>query len=362
LANSLDADQFDVHVCSLSASVPLASELSERQRRLHVIRKHGKYDVTVIVRAALLLRRLGADLVHSYLFDAEITARLAGRLTGTPVVGSERNSSHRFKRRQRAAYWLTKGCVDLIVANSQSGVAFNSRTLGQPRSLYRVVRNGINANRFCPASPQQREAARRELGFAPDARIIGMFASFKPKKHHAVLLDALTRLSQRWPAARALIVGDAIEFGTPGSEACKRHVQCLVDELGLRQRCLFLGNRSDVARLYSACDVTVLPSAEEGTSNALLESMACGVPVVTTDVSDNTQIIPDGQVGYVVPLGDAGALADRIGELLADDALRLRLGRQARAWVEQEFSTAKLAQEMGAVYREALGSVPVISR
>src|SRR5574338_1606365 len=115
----------------------------------------------------------------------------------------------------------------------------------------------------------------------------------------------------------------------------------LVDDIGVRDRCLFLGNRDDVERLYPACDVTVLPSLFEGTPNVALESMACGVPVIATDVSDNATIIPDGRAGYIVPLGDPARLAERIETILRDGALRASMSQAARAWVHAEFSTAR---------------------
>ena len=106
---------------------------------------------------------------------------------------------------------------------------------------------------------------------------------------------------------------------------------------------------------YNVCDLTVLPSLFEGTPNVALESMACGVPVVATNVSDNAYVISDGSTGYVVPLNDEQALGDRVCEILLNPSLRERLSRQARAWVCAEFSCRRLAEKTVAVYREAAG-------
>jgi glycosyltransferase involved in cell wall biosynthesis len=139
-----------------------------------------------------------------------------------------------------------------------------------------------------------------------------------------------------------------------GSDAYKDRILTMVDDMGLREHCVFLGNRNDVELLYPACDVTVLPSLFEGTPNVALESMACAVPVVATDVSDNALVVPDGRAGFVVPLGRPELLAARVLALLSDKQERLRIGRAAREWVEQEFSTARLAEKTEAVYRETL--------
>lgn len=353
LANNLDAEQFDVHVCSLSDYVPLAGDLHDAGRRLHIVNKQWKFDVTVIPRLARLLRDLDAEVVHGYLFDAEIATRVAGRLVRTPlVVGSERNTEYRLKPRQLIVYRLTRSWVDIVVANSNAGAAFNQRTLGHVPSAYRVVHNGVNAEKF---HPREGSVVRRELGVAESALVIGMFASFKLQKNHALLFAAFKQACQHLPEARLLLVGDELYGGMHGSDQYKRQMQNLIDQLGIRDRCLFIGNQTDVARLYSACDVTVMPSLFEGTPNAVLESLACGVPVIATNVSDNAYLIPEGRVGFTVPLGDTETLSERICRLLSNSRLRQEMGRQAREWVMQEFSTLRLATKTAGVYLEALG-------
>ena len=116
LANAAPPSRMDVQVCTLSPYVPLASQLVDHKRRLHLITKKFKFDVSVIPRLAWLMRRLKIDVVQSYLFDAEIAVRLAGRAAGIAlVVGSERNTDYRPKRRHLIAYRLTARCVDLII-------------------------------------------------------------------------------------------------------------------------------------------------------------------------------------------------------------------------------------------------------
>ncbi len=354
LANHMDPARFDVHVCSLSEYVPLAAELGRRDDRLHIIHKRYKFDYSVVPRLARLLRSLKADVIHSYLFDAGIAARLAGRKARTPVViGSERNTDYHLKRRQLAAYWLTRGCVDLIIANSHAGAEFNRSKLGHDAAQYRVVHNGVSTERF---KPSDGSTIRRELGLDSQEQVVGVFASFKAQKNHALVFRALKRLLEQGLKPRLMLVGDELYAGMHGSDEYKARMDALVDELGIRERCLFLGNRGDVADLYRACDLTVLPSLFEGTPNVLLESMACGVPIVATDVSDNAIVAPDGRVGYIVPLGDENALAERIAQLLKDETRRREMGTAARAWVAAEFSCARLASNTADIYEAALAA------
>ena len=192
LTNNMDPTRFDVHVCTLSDYVPLGEQLREADRRLHVIVKKNKVDITVVPRLAQLLRSLEADIVHSYLFSADIAARLAGRLAGTSlIVGSERNANYVPKKRHVLAYKLTRRCVDLTIANSKTGAEFSSKMYGQPAADYRVIYNGVDTQRFTAQSPH---TIRKELGIEKEGPIIGAFASFKPQKNHAMLLQAFRKV------------------------------------------------------------------------------------------------------------------------------------------------------------------------
>ena len=354
LANAADPARMDVQICTLSPYVPLADQLKDHERRLRIITKAFKFDLSVVPRLTWLLRRLNIHVVQSFLFDAEIAVRLAGRAANTPlVVGSERNTDYRPKRRHLQAYWLTKRCVDVIIANSNAGAAFNSRLLDNPPSMYRVIHNGVNTLQF---TPREREPIRRELGIALEDQIVGLFASFKAQKNHPLFFAAARRILKDVPSARFLLVGDQLAGGMHGSDAYKVRMNALVDELGIRNRCIFLGNRDDVHRLYPACDVTVLPSLFEGTPNVALESMACGIPVVATDVSDNALVVPNDVAGFIVPSGDEERLAACISRLLLEPELRSRMGLAARAWVEREFSTTRLCEKTEGVFRDALAS------
>lgn len=350
LANNVDPAELDLHVCSLSDYVPQAARLRSPER-LHIVRKHGRFDLTVVPRLAHLLRTLRTEVVHGYLFDAEIASALAGRLAGVrAVVGSERNAAYEISTIQRISYRLTRSCFDRIVANSIAGANFNRRVLGFPADRYRVVRNGVDTARF---RPMQRAAARAALGLGENIPVVGMFASIKPQKNHPLLLQAARQIVAALPTARFLLVGDMLADGKASSRDFARGVQASVDAMGLRSACQLLGNRTDLPELYAACDLTALPSLFEGTPNAVLESLACACPVVVTDVSDNALIVPDGQVGCVVPSGDHEALAQAIlGILAAPPARRAQLAANARSWAVREFSLASMSANMTRVYRD----------
>lgn len=348
LALHLDPARFDAHICSLSSYMPLAEGVSALAGRLHVVQKRSKYDVTVLPRLRALLRRLGADVVHGFLFDAQIAARIAGRWARVPViVDSERNSDYQIRPLRRLCYRLTRGCVDAVIANSCAGAQFHRREHGYAAERYSVIYNGVDTERF---RPRDAAAVRQELGLAPDDFVVGIFGSFKRQKNHALFFASAARLVARQPRTWLLVVGDTLVGGSRGTAENKRRVAELVARLGLQDRSLFLGNRLDPERLYPACDVVALPSLYEGTPNVLLEAMACGVPVVATAVGDNAYVVVEGTTGFLVPSGDETAFAERLAQLAADADLRVRMGAAARRRAEEAFSLQRLGEETGAVY------------
>lgn len=352
LANNMDRDRFDVHVCTLSDYVPLGKQLKDSEHRLHIVVKKNKVDFTVVPRLARLLKSLNADIVHSYLFSSDIASRLAGRLAGTKlIIGSERNANYYPKKRNILAYKLTRRCVDLTIANSKAGAQFNSKTFGQPASDYRVVYNGVDTDRF---RPRNRDQMRDELGIPLQSRVIGTFASFKSQKNHTMLLRAFKKVLASFPDAQLLLVGHQLYGNMMDTGDYKSKTERLINELGIRNQCTFLGNRDDVERIYPTCYVTALSSLYEGTPNALLESMACGIPVVATNVCDNSYVVKEGETGFLVEVGDVERMAGQIQVLLENEILRRKMSQEARDWILQKFSIKQLVTNTESVYLETL--------
>jgi len=352
LVNNMDPAVCRFHVCSLSRFTPLAASFHPSGEILSLVPRRFRLDFTVVPRLAALLRRLRADVVHGFLFDATVAGRLAARLAGrVAMIDSERNTDYKTKRTDYMALRATQRWNELTIANSRAGADFNSQLFGRCRDRYRVIHNGVDVDRF---APRDAAATRSSIGLKEGQPVVGMFASFKPQKNHLVWLRAVRCVLERVPNAKFLFVGDELHGGGSDSIAFKKTIQQTVAELQLAPHCLFLGNRQDVENYYNACTITVLPSLREGTPNVALESMACGVPVVASRVSDNAYIIPDGEAGYTVPVNDEAALADCVCRLLLDQESRRKMSARARAWVTAEFSCRRLAEKTVAVYREAV--------
>ncbi|HPF37077.1 MAG TPA: glycosyltransferase [Phycisphaerae bacterium] len=349
LARSLDPNVFRVFVCSLSDDNPLADQLGPVAERFSVIAKRNKYDVGLIRRVAHFMRAHRIDVVHSFMFDAEIVGRLAGRLAGVPAIICSNRCPH--WQRRRFKLWVaraTAGCFDRMIANSRAGMLYERDEQKVPERKLCVIPNGVDTNRF---RPDRSPALRDALGIAQDAIVVGMIAHFRGNKDHDTWLRAAAEVLKTHPDTIFVSAG-SIDGETP--DHCFGRARDLARTLGIEHAVRFLGPRGDVAELYSMLDIKTLSSRFEGTPNVVLEAMAAGLPTIVTDVSDNALIVREGETGFVVPMGDAALMARRMSELVGDTNLRRRMGDAARSRAVQEYSVEALGRRTGEVYLDAL--------
>jgi glycosyltransferase involved in cell wall biosynthesis len=178
------------------------------------------------------------------------------------------------------------------------------------------------------------------------ALVFGCVASLTPVKRHVDLIEAFAIVHARLPAARLLLIGDG-PLRTTISEQ--------IASLGLQDAVDLLGDRSNIETLLPALDVALLTSSTEGMSNAILEAMACGLPVIATSVGGNLQLVEHQVSGLLVPPSNPAALADAMLALADMPALRRTMGTAGRARIEREFSLDAMAQSYDRLYRRLLG-------
>lgn len=351
LAKSLDPNIFRVHVCSLSNDNPLADQLDPIRERFAVIAKRSKYDIALIRRVSHYMKANRIDVVHSFMFDAEIVGRLAGRMAGVPAVICSNRCPH--WQRKRFKLWIaraTSGCFDRMIANSHAGMVYERDQQHIPSNKLCVIPNGVDTNRF---KPGKAEALRDSLGISREAVVVGMIAHFRGNKDHDTWLRAAADVLKSHPDTIFISAG-AADGDTAGHYFGRATRLC--HELGIESAVKFLGPRADVAELYSMLDMKVLSSRFEGTPNVVLEAMAAGLPTIVTDVSDNARIVQDGTTGFVVPMGDAKQMAQRMSELVGNATLRRQMGEAARTRAVDEYSVEALGRRTGEVYLDVLRS------
>ena len=217
------------------------------------------------------------------------------------------------------------------------------------RHKFVTVHNGVDLAAFEAGS--NRNGARSELGIEPGWVAVGTTASLTPRKGHADLLDAASRVTRAHPRTRFVIVGDA---EGPEGQPYVEGLRARATAAGLGEHVVFTGWRSDVARVLHGLDVFVLPSHNEGLPRAVLEAMAASLPVVATRVGGTADLVMDGVTGLLVPPGAPLALATAIGRLLEDRALAGSMGEAGRRRVEAAFSVEASVRGVEVVMDELL--------
>jgi glycosyltransferase involved in cell wall biosynthesis len=351
LAKHLDRRRFEPLLCCLDGTRTLF-DLSPSPTPVLLAKRRARFDPIPFFQVAWLLRRRSIDVLHCFLFDAEIIGRLAGRLARVPaIIASERNSDYPPMPVKDRIQRLTRPCVDLMIANSHAGKRYALGHLGFDSDRVAVVHNGVDTAQFRPGD---QAAARARLGIPSDAAVVGMFASFKEQKNHAMYFRAARCILDHRPNTWFLCVSYVpwYPWSHHTADAYQASLHGLLANLRLGDRMKILTDRTDVEQLYRACDVTVLTSRREGTPNVLLESMASSVPVIATDVADNALILDDASGGSVVSLDDDAAMADRVCRLLADPAALRSASDRARRSALTRHSLSLWASTIGTLYEQ----------
>lgn len=240
-----------------------------------------------------------------------------------------------------------------VIANSRIVKSHTGKLYGLDEGRIRVIHNGLPLEDYSPPAGDLRGeepirlGARRELEVPDGAILVGTVSRLSPEKNLELFLDLASRL-----AAGA---GDPgrIRFVVVGTGPSERELRSRAAALGDRVR--FVGARRDIYRIMTAIDVFVLTSRFEGLPNAVMEAMAAGRPVVATRTGGTEELVTDEETGFLVPSGDAAALADRVGRLSSDAGLRAEMGRSGRARIEAAFSVETMVSRTMSLYDEVLG-------
>jgi glycosyltransferase involved in cell wall biosynthesis len=341
-------------VLSLMRDGALAQTLTDASVDVHELgMQPGRPDPRALLRLARQLRERRPDLVQTWMYHADLLGGLAARMvTRVPIVWGLHNTDLDPQRTKRSTRWVVRVCAALsravparIVSCSDTGAALHARLGYAPGKLLSIP-NGFDTEALQP-NPAHRLAVRAELGFRPDAVLVGHVARFDPQKDHQNFVRAAGRLARERADVDFVLVGK-------GCEPCNRALARWIDDTGAADRFHLLGLRRDARRLFAAFDVAALSSAYgEAFPLVLGEAMACGVPCVATDVGDAARII--GDTGHSVPPRDPAALADALLALLRLPApARAALGEAARARIVGEFSLPVVAARYAALYQDLM--------
>ena len=338
LAKSVNRDCFSVNVCVLSPLLDLALELEKASIPVRVIRKDGRYDLSVVPRLARFFKDEKIRLVHTFLYSANVVGALAAVIARIPVVISERSAPPSLGFEKRVMYRLLGRLSDAIVANSQAGKRLLVEQGGIPSEKVWVHYNGVDLSKF-EAILDDIETLRGRYAIPKDRFVVGTVGRLIRVKNHELVLRAAARMREIDPRVHFVVVGDV----GPGEDSSYRdYLFSLQKSLGLEDVVTFTGMLSDVGAFLRLFDLFVLTSLWEGTPNALLEAMACGLPIVATNVGDVGRIVADAGCGLIVD-PEPEAFSEAISCLLSNEEVRAKMGIAGRRYIRANFSLERLA-------------------
>jgi glycosyltransferase involved in cell wall biosynthesis len=317
-------------------------------------------DVRTLVRLYRELRRLEPSVVHTHMAKAGLLGRLAAAAYNlTRGAAPRARVVHTYHGHVLDGYfsplvsrifiamerWLARRSDALIAISPaiRRDLAEVYRIGRDPQ--YRVVPLGFDLAGFAGINDADRAGARRALNLPDAAPVVTTVGRLTAIKQHELFLDSVARVARRYPAIVALVAGDGER---------RAELEAHAAALGIADKVRWLGWRRDLATIYAATDVFLLTSRNEGTPVAIIEAMASGVAVVSTDVGGVKDVVSSPEVGVLAPFGAVDALADGIETLLADAARRRTMGERARATVLARFGADRLVGDIARLYHELL--------
>ncbi len=315
-------------IVTLWDSAPLASELPSTVSYIcvHINRISRIKRVQTL---ATLFAELGADVIHTHLFSADLWGRLAAQRAGIPVVTTE----HNINTSESLLWRWIKRCMRrmsrVYTAPSRAIQIYLEQAYHVSSDRIVVIPHGIKLNSFL---------ALPELSFVSPFRI-GLIGRLVEQKGHRVLIDALTQLSDL-----------SLQVMCVGSGELRDSLQSYAKEKGVSEIIQWREAVQDVSSVYAQCDIVVIPSLWEGFGLVALEAMASGRYAIASDVDGLSEIIQDGQMGALFPVGDSTALAQCIRAAVQDAAESRRRATGAREWVSAHGDVAVMGQKYAEVY------------
>ena len=341
------------HVCSAKEGGVFHEELiRERTPLLFAPFKklYGPDGVRALSTLMRYIRTRRIDVVHTFQTNANILGTIAARITGRAVITTRRDmGDFGMRGSPRLAAFETlviNRLAHRIVANSRAAMEAAREHEGIPPEKLGLIYNGIDCGRFRPEPGKG--SWRRVLGVPETSScVFGIVAGHRPVKSVDTAIRAFARVHGRHPDTLLLLVG-----GGPERNA----LEDLVRHLNLEESAFFLGAREDVEILLPAFDVFLNSSKSESFSNAILEAMAAGHPVVATRVGGNPESVLEGVTGFLVPAGDPILMGDAMEKLAADPLLREQMGQAGRDRVRALFSKERSFSELEKLYVSVLQS------
>lgn len=353
LVLGLDRNRFEPVVVCMSDAGKIARDISDRGIETHCLNlSSGIGALLSCFRQKRFIQRLQPDLIHSWMYHANFLTLASGLNSVCPVIWGIRNSTLSSRSSRFSTIFINHSCAQLsgrvnrIVFNSKSSMELHV-SMGYKADRCGYLPNGIDTKRFYRHGDAKEKLAGEFSMVTHNSYLVGQIARFDPQKDHPTFIKAAEALSKSVPDALFLFCGKEM---TPNNS----ELTGLLDDAGIRDRCLLLGRRDDhIPQVMSCLDVLVSPSSYgEAFPTVIAEAMSCEVPVVTTPVGDSADII--GDIGRVFDVGDWSACAKILAEMHQNPEERTRSGLQARQRVIELYEEGIIIDKYQKLYDESI--------
>lgn len=344
LIKHLDRKRFRPFLCVLRSSEWLEREFCDGELiNIGVSSFANPVSYINIFRFVAFLRREKVDIVQTHFIEGNKVGVMAGKLAGVrAIIATRRNQGYWHNRLEVLMLNILNKWVTCFLANSENTKQWVAKVEGIEPQRIQVIHNGLEIDQFYKGTKAERAFFRKQLGFPDEAIIVGIVANLRPVKAIDQFIKAAKMVSERSSQARFIIIGD-------GSE--RASLESLCNDLELTSYVRFLGKRFDIPQVLSCIDIGVLSSKSESFSNAIVEYMAAGLAVVSTDVGGVREAVEDGVNGFVVAPGNFDLLAERLGSILVNNTF-CEMGYKGREKALSGFSHMKIFNRYQEFYGE----------
>jgi len=349
LLEGIDRGKFSPHVISLTDIGEIGTRIAALGIPVEALgMRRGIPDPIRILRLARRLRQVKPDIMHAWMYHADLMGGSAARLAGVPVViwaifSSDLLRANTSLLTKLTVSWcarMSSWLPDCVQYDSNKGKVYHEK-IGFREHCSLVISNGVDLKEFIQ-NEQTRQDVRQEIGISSKTPLIGLIARFDPIKNHAGFIKAAGYLHRDMPEVHFLMAGQSIEWSNPV-------LNKIIEDAKLTDVFHLLGQRDDIPRIMASLDLACLTSWSESFGIVLIEAMACGVPCVSTDCGEQSSIL--GNTGWIVPIGDMEGIAAKSAAFfsLPENERRL-IGEAARARVMHRFELSVVVKRYEALY------------
>jgi glycosyltransferase involved in cell wall biosynthesis len=341
LLHYFPAAGFNVHLISLQESPFLLSDAPQVFPKVKFSVLDAQSDISKSLPSFFhlfrLLRRERPTLVHTFFPTSNSLGILIARMAGIgKLISSRRDMGFNLSRLDISLLKMADRFVSCIIVNAGKVKDYTIQTEGIQSDRIKIIRNGISIN----------DIQNEGEGTLLDKPIIGIVANLnRPVKRVDLFIKAAAMIHKNIPQAEFWIIGDG---------PLRPELEKLVFDLSLNSVVRFLGRLADVNHYLSQMTIGVISSDSEGLSNAIMEYMCAGLPVVATNTGGNPELVQHGTTGLLVPPNDEIALADAILKLLNNHEGSARMGREGFEVIKKDFSIEKMLKETSRIYESLL--------